>query len=171
MKLTCAGALLLSVLGIAACNGTDTNSARASTSNLTNETAKGVYLVPVSDPRLEPAASFEVSVKTKRLDDGSVRIHYDLPRELVGIPQKVDLVGPLDGVLRGEAGTATCTSEGGTIVCHEQLDGIVVDLPAVTQALQAAGDSPEQIAMGEEVAEVFGTDPIGILRFAPDEND
>ncbi|MES1187347.1 MAG: hypothetical protein ABUL60_26255 [Myxococcales bacterium] len=128
----------------------------------------GTYEVPV-EPALAAAALFTVSQVEWTLSGTRARLTYDLPRELVGKALRVDFAGTLaaDGTaqLLGEAGKADCSVQVSTVVCNEQMPGLMPlepDLAAV-EALAAdsyAGPASDRL----DVARLFGADPIGIAR-------
>lgn len=127
---------------------------------------KGLYTVPVSDARLAPHATFPVTVKTKTLPNGDVRLHYDLPVELVGSVQAVDMVGsPGSPTMTGAIGTAECVDTDGQTVCREKLGGVAVDPAGVAAALDAKQLPAFERQAVLDVSERFGTDPIGVLSF------
>lgn len=127
---------------------------------------RGTYVVPHVDPALAPAATYPVTVKVKELAGGAVRMHYTLPPELVGVPQDVDLVGSASGGMSGPAGRADCRADvDANTECRETLSGVRVDLQQVKAALEARGVTASEQDAKMKVAERFGIDPIGVLRF------
>jgi hypothetical protein len=118
----------------------------------------GTYTVPEV-----PAAPFALASVRIEQSDGTVSVYYDLPADLVGQVQKVELTGVPDSAgtlqLSGAAGTSTCTVSATLLECDEHLSGIHID------AAQASSDLPPgdpRIA----AVEAFGSDPIGVLRVA-----
>lgn len=128
---------------------------------------KSVYEVPVSDPALESQATHPVSVKVKR-DLGTIRVHYDLPVELVGAPDvAVDLTGVDTGMwvkVAGDAGLGTCVVTSASIVCREHLPGVVVNLEGVRAKAVLDGLPPAEVEKRVAIAKQFMIDPIGIMR-------
>jgi hypothetical protein len=128
----------------------------------------GTYEVPV-EPPLAAAALFTVSEVEWTLSGSRARLAYDLPRELVGKTLRVDFAGPLaaDGTaqLLGDAGVADCSVQASTVVCNEQMPGLMPLEPdlATVEALAAdtyAGPASDRL----DVARLFSADPIGIAR-------
>jgi hypothetical protein len=128
----------------------------------------GQYSVPVSDPRLESQATHPVTVKVQERA-GIVRVHYDLPEQLVGSP----LVGvDLEGVrtasgtltLTGPMGTGTCQVTASVVHCDERFTDVSVNLEGVKQTAINEGLSAVETAKRVEVARIFAMDPIGILQ-------
>lgn len=154
----------LIAIGIAGCSSSNDDRAEAIEQDQSGS-IKGTYTVPVSDPALEAAARFPVSVKMKTLSNGDVRLHYTLPAELVGTPQDVDLTGPPGGTLQGPAGTGVCTTTGATTTCKEHLPGMLVDVAAAKLANAGSGTAAQQAAR-DAVARTFSIDPIGIVSFS-----
>jgi hypothetical protein len=123
-----------------------------------------VYEVPVST-QLAPYARYPVPEVAWTVKDGTRRLEYVLPADLVGSPQQVELTGPevaSGWTLTGESfGSATCTQTGVRVVCMEQLAGVPIDMAALEQRAAAGELSAEQL----QVARTFASDPIGILIF------
>jgi len=160
---------LLFLGGVAACSSSPSASEPIETAASAQTTSlKGTYSVPVDDEALRAVASFPTTVKVKTLNDGSVRMHYTLPAELVGNAQSVDFEGPAGSTtLTGENGTAVCNGAPGTpgTQCNETFTGIHVDLAAVAHALDMRQVPAAERDLRLQVAEKFGIDPIGILHF------
>lgn len=128
----------------------------------------GQYSVPVA-AELTPFASYPIDSITSCVRGDVVELGYKLPALLVGKEQRVSFSGPYDPVsdsleLSGD-GTAACDVTASGWSCLEHFAGIVVDLEKVAE--EAAGLPPAEAAARIDVAEAFGTDPIGILAFAP----
>ena len=129
----------------------------------------GSYDVPV-EPALSAAAHFPLTDLKWTVDGASARLVYDLPRELVGKSLSVDFSGNIasdnSAQLSGEAGTADCTIDATSVVCHENLAGLLPLEPdlGVVEALAAttyAGNAADRL----DVARLFSGDPIGIAEF------
>lgn len=136
----------------------------------------GTYEVPLvaGDPELAEAAVTPVDSALLRIDDGVITLVYDLPIELTGGSEKVDVSGPLpEGdaplVLTGEGNTATCylrdvSAAGFELHCDEQLPGVTIDLAALEIELEGRGLDRALIDQYLEVARLFSEDPIGVFR-------
>jgi hypothetical protein len=118
----------------------------------------GVYTVPGA-----PAAAFDLPGVRIEQTGGMVSVYYDLPADLVGTAQSVELTGAVDATgalqLAGDAGTSTCTVSPAALDCDERLVGVHVDA-AQASAQLPVGD-PRRAAV-----QAFTDDPIGILHVA-----
>lgn len=128
----------------------------------------GDYSVPVP-AALEPYAHYPIDSVTACTRGDLLEIGYKLPALLIGKEEHVSFVGPYDPAadtlsLSGD-GTATCDVSAEGWSCLEHFVGIEVDLEAVAE--EAADLSPAEAAARIDVAEYFGSDPIGILDFTP----
>ena len=128
----------------------------------------GSYEVPVS-PALAAAARYDMTEIEWVVAGGTARLHYNLPRALVGSTVSVDFVGTFDGkanhvTLTGAAGTAECALSATEIVCTEAMHGLLpidADLGVVEKlAADYAGAASDRIAVSRQ----FAVDPIGIAR-------
>ncbi len=158
---------VVSILVMVGCSSSD-DELLGSDEQAQTTSFEAVYSVPVDDPSLEAFADYPVRVAVQTLRSGRTRMHYALPRELVGTTTKVDFVGPGDGArLTGRAGTASCDGPPGQdgVVCLERFAPLEVDLARVDRALVDRGASDEERAARLLVSERFGIDPIGVLRF------
>lgn len=169
-----AGAILLVA---PACSSADHASDPASTDSNTlpqpvacadQRALSGSYRVPVST-ELEPYASFDLNDIEFCMESGAVRLDYDLPELLVGRSEKVRMSGAytrsaasLD--LDSGLGTASCRVADGLWLCRETLHGVSVDASKLDERF--AGLPPEEARARNQVAEIFSSDPIGIVSFA-----
>jgi hypothetical protein len=117
--------------------------------------APGTYTVPAV-----PAVRFPIAAVHVDQTDGTLRVYYDLPAELVPRAPRVTLIGPLDGSstldLSGPAGTSQCTATAGALQCREDLSGVHLDAEA---AAALPPGNPQRAAV-----QAFIADPIGILE-------
>jgi hypothetical protein len=115
----------------------------------------GVYTVPTA-----PGASFPIAKVRVEQESGTISVYYDLPADLVGRPQRVELTGAPDASgtieLSGEAGTSTCTVSATAFSCREHLSGIHDDAAAASAGLPPG--APQAAAVW-----AFSSDPIGVL--------
>ncbi len=128
----------------------------------------GDYSVPVP-AELEPYAHYPIDSITACLRGDMLELGYKLPALLIGDEERVSFSGPYDAAaetldLTGD-GTAACDVSAEGWSCLEHFAGIEVDLEAVAE--EAADLPPAEAAARIDVAEYFGSDPIGILVFAP----
>ncbi|HEY4176260.1 MAG TPA: hypothetical protein VGM90_05495 [Kofleriaceae bacterium] len=171
-------ALLLPVALLAAACSTDSpaGSADDTGSNggdalpLLTGSYAGTYKVPTAPP-LEAAATFTVDRVRWELTGSTIELDYDLPVGLVGGSVRVRLAGTVaTGAttvdLAGDLGTGTCTATGAVVTCREDLAGIGTmpissEIVAQHAANEYAGPASDRI----QVANVFGSDPIGFVGF------
>ncbi len=130
------------------------------------------YEVPVPES-LSAAATFTLeNLNWKLTDDGSVRLAYNLPKDLVGKTISVELEGtlssdssdPQTAELSGSAGTASCTLSATAVTCHEQLSGLAPidsDLAVVEKLASSNFSGPSEQRVS--VAQLFSSEPIGIV--------
>jgi hypothetical protein len=136
-----------------------------STEQAATRAIDGQYAVPTT-PELAASATHPVNVKIQRYA-GMIRVHYNMPVELVGTPNvSVDLEGPDTGdtlELTGKAGIGHCSMTESTFTCNERLTGIQVDVDGVGRAAVADGLTAAEVNDRLAVAHQFALDPIGIL--------
>lgn len=143
----------------------------------------GHYEVPLAPEQdaLSIAAVTPVRETRLRVSEGVVVLEYDLPPELTGVVQQVQLSGPAPLAaepiaLTGPAGSASCYvyDVGATtmsLYCTEELPGVTIDRDALRTLLQARGLPEERIQEHLAVTDVFIEDPIGILYATLGEGD
>lgn len=136
----------------------------------------GIYLVPLAPENddLAEAAVTIVQEAQLHVSEGEVVLEYDLPAELTGVVQQVELEGDLpEGtdplILSGSAGTATCYldnfQEGAfDIYCLEELPGVAIDRAALEVLLESRGLDQDVVKAHLDVTDLFIEDPIGILE-------
>lgn len=136
----------------------------------------GIYEVPLvpESGELAEAAVTIVQEAQLHVSAGEVILEYDLPAELTGVVQQVELTGDLpDGaeplLLTGPAGTATCYLENFSpgafdLFCLEELPGVAIDRAALEALLESRGLDRDVIDAHLEVTDLFIEDPIGILE-------
>jgi hypothetical protein len=105
--------------------------------------------------------------------DGGWRryLKYDLPIGLVGGAVNVTMTGEMDNatsttILTGDAGEASCAIVDQVVTCHEQLSGIgamPINMEEVRRVAVAEFRGP--VSAREDIATIFGSDPIGIASF------
>jgi hypothetical protein len=129
----------------------------------------GSYVVPAPNT-LSSAAVFAVPEIDWTVLNGVATLHYDLPVGLVGGDVSVSLTGTLaTGAsslsLTTGSGTGSCSADGSIVTCSETF-GDLGTMPVSTAAVQTAatqdGVSPSARV---QVANLFGADPIGTVRF------
>ena len=130
----------------------------------------GTYRVPTS-PDLAEAATYPVGHVHWTVANGIATLHYELPLGLVGGKLSVTLAGVYEAgattvTLAGEQGTGACVAQADVITCREEfanLGILPISMAVVEQiaALEYAGPVTNRI----ELANLFGSDPIGIVDF------
>ncbi|MGE0869763.1 MAG: hypothetical protein AB7P03_14455 [Kofleriaceae bacterium] len=132
------------------------------------------YRVPVH-AGLDAAAEFEVDRVRWKVEGNEVELRYRLPVGLVGGRVEVRLSGFLeDGAstvdLVGDVGVASCAASSTTIECHEIFDDLgplprSVALVEQAAAIQYEGPISDRV----QVANLFGSDPIGVVHIELDQ--
>lgn len=131
----------------------------------------GLYRVPTVTPELEAAATFPIESADWIMSGDTVTLHYDLPIGLVGGDVEVTLTGTFAARatsvdVSGAAGTGTCTRDANIVTCLETFTGLgtlPLSMDAVERAASTEYAGPAQHRV--DVANVFGSDPIGVLEF------
>ncbi|MGE0550545.1 MAG: hypothetical protein AB7O24_14180 [Kofleriaceae bacterium] len=159
-------AVMWLMVGGAGCATSSDQDAAAQAWSTGNDRFAGGYQVP-TDGSLAAAAIFQVARYDWKVSGGDVRLRYHLPQGLVGGEVRVELEGPVvagdELTLTGDAGTATCTRSQMQISCHEVFDGLPtlpIDVAVVEQLAAVEYDGPPEDRV--QVANLFGSDPIGI---------
>jgi len=129
----------------------------------------GTYDVPTVTPDLAAAAHFAVAEVGWEVVGTTARLAYRLPVDLVGKTVRVDFVGTIDpatGVasLTGPAGTSQCTVTPTSLTCQETMRGLLPLQPDLQVVANRAAASGQTIAQRVQVAQVFSTDPIGVVK-------
>ena len=149
----------------AAADSDTQNIAPAPATEDTSGRSDATYEVPVA-AELMSFATYDVSHVKWEVKKGARVLEYNLPDDLTGASNKVQLSGPDttdNWELSGAAGDASCKTEAGQIRCHESLPGITVDVGAIELRVSMGQLAQEKLA----VTKVFQGDPLGILQFTP----
>lgn len=130
----------------------------------------GTYSVPTTDAALQAAATFAVDRVRWDFEDGQVDLHYDLPIGLVGGQVSVHLdgdaaVGALTIALSGTVGTGSCTAAGTLVTCREDLTSLGAMPISIEIVAQHATDYAGPVSDRISIANIFGSDPIGVITF------
>lgn len=125
---------------------------------------EGRYEVPVpaGEEELQPFASFPLTNISRRVRGGVARIEYDLPLELTGVPNTIELSSQADasGAFRqwsGPLGTATCADN----ACNVAYKDLQIDMAAIEARLVGQGLPATEIEMRLRLAGHFRDDPHG----------
>lgn len=164
--------VLLGLVALAfACTGGDPEEPPTHTDALPAVTGTygGRYLVPVPD-ELAAAATYAVDHVDWEVQGSAVKLQYDLPEGLVGGRIRVVLNGTLPAGattvdVAGELATGQCIGSATLVSCREEfftLPALPIDMAVVQEA--AAVEYAGAVADREEVARLFGSDPIGIIE-------
>jgi|GEM_PF-5031258 len=133
------------------------------------ETKSGVYWVPVGQ-QLSQFALFSIPEVEMNVEDGRVRLEYELPHELTGAPNVIELEGPNvesgTMVLTGAYGRMECSAPNDFSNCAVTYRDLNFDASARTALLQSISKSDEELRKRELVAARFqlGGEPHGFLR-------
>lgn len=132
----------------------------------------GVYWTPVP-AELSQFAVFNIpEVRVRKFLD-KVKVTYDLPVELTGNPNHIELEGPADVkgpvVLSGRLGVAECPSANDYSTCKLFYNNLDIDPKVRTELLKQIVKSPDELVLREAVAARFcvastGGEPCGFLR-------
>lgn len=135
-------------------------------------TRTGVYWVPVGPEHIQYGMFFISAVEIKNLGE-SIKIEYDLPVELTGVPNRIELEGPLvnEGPmhLTGPMGKADCPRSGEVDRCKISYQGLTYDPALREQHLKSISKSPAELTSRQAVAWQFqfGGEPGGFLSVNP----
>lgn len=128
---------------------------------------RGIYSIPVEDPALEPYAEFPVKFRSDVYDSDPNLLEFPLPVELVGVPTTIRMEkqeDPAAVTYVGDGAEGTCQRSGRWLVCRMSFTGLPFDPAAAEAAIDArfgAGEAP----LRKQVASVFRSQPIGILKY------
>lgn len=114
----------------------------------------------------EGAGLYDMKFRIRARDEG-FRAQYDLPLDLTGVKNEIDVKGNVnaDGILLMEGPHATLTCILTEKMCHAEYRDIVVDLEKVQSRLQAQGLGEAEIQSRLLVSDRFGGEPIGVIHF------
>jgi hypothetical protein len=138
----------------------------------------GHYVVPAPST-IASAATFAMAEVEWSVSGGTVTLHYDLPRGLIGGSLELSLSGSIaPGTtavqLTSTNGSGTCTAQGSVISCSEQLANLG-SLPISSSVVQQTAVADGQpVASRMLIATSFSSDPIGTIAFdlsAPSDDD
>lgn len=125
---------------------------------------EGRYEVPVpaGQEELQPFASFPLTKISRRVRGDVARIEYDLPLELTGVLNTIELSSQADasGAFRqwsGPLGTATCTDN----ACNVAYKDLQIDMAAIEARLVGRGLPATEIELRLRLAGHFREDPHG----------
>jgi hypothetical protein len=127
---------------------------------------RGTYEIPVQDPALEPYAKFPVKFKSEQYESDPNSLEFPLPEELVGTPTtiRMEKTDPATGTFVGEGAEGGCERSGRMLICRMAFSGLPFD-PAASDALIDARFGVAEAGFRKKVAEVFRSQPIGILKY------
>lgn len=126
------------------------------------------YEVPVDGSNGEAEyAHFELKNFSVVQDGNTMKLKYELPLEITGVLNEVELSGVLDGsavaTLSGELGKATCSLT--TSTCKIRYENLQLDAGRAQSLLQSMNLSPAELSARLSVGLQFRADPIGIVKF------
>jgi hypothetical protein len=133
--------------------------------------AGGTYRFPAPE-RLQAVASWKLLETALAVAEGNLTLKYVLPARLTGTARiEISLTGPArDGIvaLSGPQGEASCLVTAGGAACVVALRGLPIDPADVEKYLRATSGSEPEFLLRKEVADAFGSEPIGILELTAD---
>ena len=128
---------------------------------------RGTYEVPVELAELKPFAKFPVKFKSSNYDGGFEQLTFPLPVELTGevLEISMDKTPDTDRWL-GPQVEANCSKKGRYFECQLRFKNLPYNLAGIRSLMEAKfpGDVNSQ-DLGQNVAEFFGAEPVGILRY------
>lgn len=134
--------------------------------------SQGVYWVPVPQELSEFAVFAVKDIKVKEFTD-KVKIEYDLPAELTGPVNKIELEGLITQsgpvTLKGAKGMAECPSATDLSACKIFYHGLDINPSVRTELLKSIVKTPDELELRERVAASFcaaaaGGEPCGFLK-------
>ncbi len=133
--------------------------------------AEGNYNVPVKEESLTNSSNYDTEYKFHENNNGDItRFKYDLPLELTGEENKIDLsyTGDAEFPWSGDAAKGDCSDADGTFKCNliytkEKLTLDPVKTEEVIRRNFAGNESEIQRRL--QVAEIFRSEPAGITSF------
>ncbi len=124
------------------------------------------YEVP-TDPSLAPYAKYDIQNYTLSVVGDQVRVEYDMPMALTGVPQTVVMSGTLSAdkiaQIQGPQGEALCQFM--LKSCQISYKNLNIDPAAVTKHLMSLNLNPLELQGRAQVALSFAGDPIGVIHF------
>lgn len=135
------------------------------------ELIEGTYQVPMpegnQDETLVEASNFPVTYKITRRTDRPLKISYDLPETLSGLPNDVDLrqVDQLGNVWEGlKAEEIQCSEDLVELACTIRYTGLDVDASLAGAAIEKAFAGTNQLGARMQTMRRFQSEPIGVVR-------
>jgi len=137
---------------------------------LADSRADGNYNVPVQEESLSDSSNYNTEYKYRDNDGEITRFKYDLPLELTGESNKIDIsyTGDAEFPWSGEVAKGDCSDVEGTFKCNliytkEKLTLDPVKTEEVIRRNFAGNESEIQRRL--QVAEIFRSEPAGITSF------
>lgn len=125
------------------------------------------YDVPVDSPGQTEYAHFEIQNFSMKRDDKNLALHYDLPLDVTGVPNTIQIQGKLDGSnlvkLEGQNARAVCNLSEST--CRIRYENLKIDSNLIEARLKALNLPAAEFSARLAVAMQFRADPIGFLKF------
>ncbi len=129
----------------------------------------GTYRVPTVSDELAVAARYDIDEVRWTVSAGVATLDYDLPIGLVGGKVGVTLSGAITSgdtevTVTGAHGVGSCIAAGSIVTCTEDLADLgelPIDAAVIAQraAVEYRGPAVDRI----QVANLFGSDPIGVV--------
>jgi hypothetical protein len=135
------------------------------------ERVEGIYQVPLPegnrDESLIIAADFPVTYKITRQTGRPLKISYDLPETLTGLPNDVELrqVDEEANVWQGlKAEEIQCAEDLAELACTIRYTGLDVDAALAGAAIEKAFADTNQLDARMQTMRRFQSEPIGVVR-------
>lgn len=137
---------------------------------LADSKADGNYNVPVQEENLSDSSNYATEYKYHENNNEITRLKYDLPLELTGESNKIDIsyTGDAEFPWSGDAAKGDCSDVDGTFKCNliytkEKLSLDPVKTEENIRRNFAGNESEIQRRL--QVAEIFRSEPAGITSF------
>ena len=125
-----------------------------------------VYRVPVTDPALEPFATFQVDSETYGKAHNPGKFTFVLPAELTGDAREFTLArDPNTPGLWMDQVTGHCRKTAKRLSCRVAFHDLKVDPALVASHLNAHGVDPAELKARLQVAAQFEHEPIGVITY------
>lgn len=134
------------------------------------ENKDGNYNVPVENEDLVQSSDYESDYNVHERDGEIDRIKYDLPIELTGEYNKIEIyyTGDAEFPWSGDLAKGDCHETDGQFTCNlvYEKEKLVLDSQKAETAIRSTfAGSEEEIQRRLQVAEIFRSEPAGIASF------
>lgn len=133
---------------------------------LAERPVRGYYEVPMDGP-LKEFSTYPVKFKADEYSTNPNTVNFPLPATLVGEQLFVKMT-KMSGSTNAWSGPnidGTCDLIDRTFTCNVKFNNLQIDPIKVQAAVQSNFSNPAEMAARLKVAERFGVEPIGIIRY------